>query len=92
MDWNGTTVPHDTRTFLRYIHGAVEVIAVDTWVKTYSLMVDIPTTVIQTLHGGRPLSISKDYSAHVFLNMHLWPSLRVMPLETIINQINTSPR
>jgi len=51
-DGKGNAQPSNLTNMLRIINSAEHVISMDTWLKTYTLLCDIPTTVVETRWDG----------------------------------------
>lgn len=85
IDQFGRRIDISLMEVLQRINGAQEVISVDTWVKTYSLLAGIPTKVIATRwHGEYRIGTSRDASDRVFLNPKIWPELRLCTFESLV--------
>ncbi len=75
----------DLKRMLRIIHAAEEVFSMDTWLKTYSLLCEIPTTVIETRWEGRYRRYGDDVTDLIFLNPKIWPWIKFERIETLIS-------
>jgi hypothetical protein len=85
---NGSlTSTHPFIHFLKIINSATEVISVDTWLKTYTLLAGIPTKVIESKFYGAYLPFGHDPSDFVFLNKNVWPHLSIVKPESILENI-----
>ena len=85
---NGSMVStHPFINFLKIINSASEVISVDTWLKTYTLLAGIPTKVIESKFYDTYLPFGHDPSDFVFLNKNVWPHLSIIRPEDIIKEI-----
>lgn len=81
--WNNTSDDIDLKKMLQIINGASKVISVDTWLKTYTLLCNIDTTVIQTRWNGRYIPYGEDVTDWIFLNKNLWPHLKLEKVEDL---------
>ncbi len=79
-----TVSPIDLNTFLKTVNCAEKVISADTWLKTYSLLCDIPTFVFGNRCRGKYLPIGADPCDYIFLNKNLWNNLEVKTIDEII--------
>lgn len=86
VDGAGRTRLHDVKTFLQYVNSASLVVSMDTWLKTYTLMVGIPTVVLKTRWHGRYKPVGDDISDYIFLHPKLWPNLRVAEVEPFVRE------
>lgn len=85
---NGSLVStHPFINFLKIINSASEIISVDTWLKTYTLLAGIPTKVIESKFYDSYLPFGHDPSDYVFLNTKVWPHLSIVRPENIIRDI-----
>lgn len=80
-----TISPIDLGLFLKTINTAEKIISADTWLKSYSLLCNIPTYVFGSRCRGKYLSIGADPCDYIFLNGNLWNKLQVSTIEDIIN-------
>jgi hypothetical protein len=69
---------------LRIINSATQVISMDTWLKTYTLLCGIPTTVIETRWNNKYKSYGEDVTDWIFLNYNIWPSIKIAKIETLL--------
>ncbi len=69
---------------LQILNGAERVFSMDTWLKTYTLLTDIPTTVIQTRWRGRYKKYGEDITDWVFLNAKIWPKIEMAKIEELL--------
>lgn len=83
-NWNGTIENNNLKKMLQIINGASKVISVDTWLKTYTLLCDIETTVIQTRWQGKYLPYGEDVTDWIFLNNKIWPNLKIEQVENLL--------
>lgn len=74
----------DLRKMLRIINASSSVISVDTWLKTYTLLCGIPTTVIETRWNGVYKGYGVDVSDWIFLNKNLWPIIELKHIEDLL--------
>lgn len=86
---NGSLVStHPFIHFLKTINSASELISVDTWLKTYTLLAGIPTKVIESKFYDSYLPFGYDPSDFVFLNAKVWPHLSIVrPDDILVNII-----
>jgi hypothetical protein len=75
---------HKFEKFLKIINSADEVISMDTWLKTYSALIGIKTSVIMNRSKGKYIDIFRDPSDYIFLNSDLWPDLEITTFDEII--------
>ncbi len=73
------------QTFLQTVNAAEKVISMDTWLKTYSAIAGIDTTVIQSRCRGGYLRVGADVGDSIFLNTTWWPNMRVSKYEDLLN-------
>lgn len=83
-DCNNQSTSHSLEAMLRIINTATEVISMDTWLKTYSLIAGIPTTVVATRWNGVYKPYGSDVTDCIFLNKKIWPSLKVAQIEDLL--------
>lgn len=83
-DWQGNIKNHELADMLRIINSATEVISMDTWMKTYSMIAGIPTTVIATRWHEKYLNYGEDVTDWIFLNPKIWPQLKVARIEDLL--------
>ena len=84
-DGRGNTRPSDLKNMLRIINSAEHVLSVDTWLKTYTLLCDIPTTVIETRWDGKYKNYGEDITDFIFLNKSIWPHLTMAKIESLLS-------
>jgi len=80
-------MPIDLGLFFKTINSSEKVISADTWLKSYSLLCNIPTFVFGNRCRGNYLPIGADPCDHIFLNKKLWSTLEVKTIEEIINNL-----
>jgi hypothetical protein len=83
-NWNGTIENSNLKKMLQIINGASKVISMDTWLKTYALLCNIETVVIQTRWQGKYLEYGADVTDWIFLNNKIWPNLKIEPVENLL--------
>ena len=83
-NFDGSQEPCDLLKMLRIINGATELVAVDTWIKSYTLLCNIPTTVIKTRWSGNYLPYGEDVTDFIFLNPNIWPAIKMVKIEDLI--------
>jgi len=76
--------PMNLKSMLQVINSATEVISVDTWVKTYSLLAGLPTKVIKTRWNGNYLPYGRDVTDFVFLSKKIWKKIEFVEIEDLI--------
>jgi hypothetical protein len=74
--------PITMRYMLSCVNGCDEVISVDTWLKTYASLADIPCRMIMNRVQGRSTP-NADASEYIFVNPALW-GINVVPLESFL--------
>lgn len=84
LEFNGKKTGITIRDMLQIINGADEIISVDTWLKTYTLLVGLPTTMILTRWNGRYKDFGIDTTDWVFSNKAIWPKLVTATVEDVI--------
>jgi len=84
MTGNKSSTPIDLSIFLKILHSVEKVISADTWLKSYSLLCGIPTTVFNNRCRGKYLPIGSDPCDYIFLNKELWEKLEVKTVEEIV--------
>jgi hypothetical protein len=85
---NGNKLNHNFETFLRIINSATKVISVDTWLKTYTLLAGIPTTVLENKFNGVYKEWGYDSSDCVFLNTNIYKNLDIRKIEDLLFKDN----
>jgi len=83
--WRGGVTQHKLCDLLKIINSAEEVVSMDTWLKTYSLLVGVPTTVIATRWHGKYKPWGEDFNDWIFINKKIWPNLTVSRIEDMLN-------
>jgi hypothetical protein len=83
IDHSGKEYASNVKTMFSIINSCKKVVSVDTWLKTYSCMAEIPTIVIRTRFNGGYLDENVDVSENIFLNKQMW-NLRVAKIEDLI--------
>jgi len=81
---NNVINKHSFDIFLRTINSAKEVISVDTWLKTYTLLAGLPTKVIESKFHGSYMPFGHDSSDYVFINPNIWKNIKIVRPENII--------
>lgn len=81
---NGSTEDINLKKMLQIINGAEQVISMDTWLKTYTLLCNIETTVIKTRWNGNYITYGDDVTDWVFLNNKIWPNLKLEQIENLL--------
>jgi len=81
---NGSVEKIDLRMMLRIINSAEHVISMDTWLKSYSLLCGIPTTVIETRWDNKYRAYGEDVTDWIFLNHNIWPALKLSKIESLL--------
>lgn len=84
VDSKNATKPINITNMLRIINSAEHVISMDTWLKTYTLLCDIPTSVIETRWEGNYRGHGDDITDCIFLNKKIWPNLRVIRVTDLL--------
>ena len=72
----------DTRQVLSIINSC-RIFSVDTWLKTYGGLADVPTTVIRTRFDGGYLDQLVDRSENIFLSKKFW-NFNIVKIEDMI--------
>ena len=73
------------KTFLQTINSAEKIISMDTWIKTYTLLIDMPTYVINNRSHGQYLNYGTDSCDYIFINKDLWENLHLLKFEEILD-------
>lgn len=81
---NGSVENSNLTKMLRIINSATQVISMDTWLKTYTLLCGIPTTVIKTRWNNRYRTYGEDVTDWIFLNYNIWPSIKIVKIEELL--------
>jgi len=81
---NGTSEEYSLRNLLRIINSAEQIISMDTWLKTYTLLCGIPTTVIKTRWDNKYRSFGEDITDWIFLNPKMWPEIKISKIEDLL--------
>ncbi len=84
LDSKGNKTEIDLNQMLRIINSSTEIISVDTWLKTYGLLVGLPTTVIKTRWNGKYRNYGDDPTDLIFLNSKLWPDIKLKTIEELL--------
>jgi|GEM_PF-6263467 len=74
------------KEMLQIINSAAKVISMDTWLKTYTLISNIPTIVVKTRHGNKYQKYGEDVNDYIFLNKNIWSNINMMTIEEILKQ------
>lgn len=83
---NNVINKHHFEIFLKTINSAKEVISVDTWLKTYTLLAGIPTKVIESKFHGAYMPFGHDSSDYIFINPNIWKNIQIVrPDQIIVN-------
>jgi hypothetical protein len=82
--WDGTSRDINLHQMLQVINSASKVISTDTWLKTYTLLCGINTTVIKTRWNGSYKELGSDITDFIFLNNKIWPFLTLESLENLL--------
>jgi hypothetical protein len=90
IDHTGRRTTHTLKDMLALINGATEAVSTDTWLKTYTLLVGIPTKCIQTRWKGTYRMIGSDATDGIFLNTDIWPGLENVRIEDLFQQLKPS--
>lgn len=77
----------DLRKMLQIINGCKQVYSMDSFLKTYSLLVGLPTTVISTRWHGKYKNYGEDTTDWIFLNKNIWKNIKITTIEEILTQI-----
>lgn len=83
-DGKGNASPSNLNNMLRIINSAEHAVSMDTWLKTYTLLCGIPTTVIETRWDGKYRQYGEDATDYIFLNKTIWPNLTIVKIDTVI--------
>lgn len=83
-DSKGIGKESNLKDMLRIINSAEHVFSMDTWLKTYTLLCGIPTTVIGTRWDGKYRKYGEDITDYIFLNRNIWPNLNLAEIETLL--------
>ena len=84
IDFKKNVTNHSIEKFLKIINSAEEVISMDTWLKTYSCLINTPTKVIMNRRHGEYLNLFSDPSDYIFLNKDLWASLEIVKFDDLL--------
>jgi hypothetical protein len=82
-DGKGIGKQSNLLNMLRIVNSAEHVVSMDTWLKTYTLICGIPTTVIKTRWDGIYKSYGEDITDYIFLNSNIWPHLTLIKWEEL---------
>jgi len=69
--------------FIQFLNSALEVVSMDTYLKTYSALCGIRTKVLDNRHYGKYID-NKDCSDLIFLNTDFWPSMSIHRVDDFI--------
>lgn len=81
---NGTAENISLTKMLRIINSASQVVSMDTWLKTYTLICGIPTIVIETRWNNTYRPFGEDVTDWIFLNSNIWPSIKIAKIEELL--------
>jgi hypothetical protein len=73
----------DFKEFIQYINSGLEIISMDTYLKTYAALCGIRVKVLDNRHYGR-YADNKDCSDYIFLNTDLWSSMSIHRIDDFI--------
>ena len=82
--WDESIEKITIKDMVQIIHSAKQVISMDTWLKTYSLLCGIPTTVIETRWYGQYYPYGGDSTDWVFLNPKIWKNITFAKITDLI--------
>lgn len=83
-DYNGTKTFIDISYMFKIINSSKLVISMDTWVKSYTSLININTKVIKTKDNGIYKSYGNKVTDYIFLNPKIWESLELITFEELI--------
>lgn len=72
------------RQMLQIVNCASKVISMDTYLKTYTLLCNIPTIVVKTRWLGHYLPYGRDVTDWIFLNPNIWPQIKMETVEDLV--------
>ena len=81
---DGVSKASNLKNMLRIINSAEHVLSMDTWLKTYSLLCGIPTTVIKTRWDNHYRNYGEDITDWIFLNPNIWSSIKLTTIEALL--------
>lgn len=81
---NGNIENINLTKMLRIINSATQVVSMDTWLKTYTLLCGIPTTVVETRWNNNYRTYGEDVTDWIFLNYNIWPSIKIAKIEELL--------
>lgn len=84
IDFKKNMTNHSIEKFLKIINSADEVISMDTWLKTYSCLINTNTKVIMNRRHGEYMDLFLDPSDFIFLNKTLWPCLEMVKFDDLL--------
>lgn len=85
VDYKKNSKSHSFDMFLKFINSAEEIVSTDTWLKTYSLLVGIPTKVIINRNKGEYIPAGLDPSDYIFLNPEFWSKLSLYTVDGLLS-------
>src|SRR5262252_4051353 len=89
LDHQGKKTSHTLPDMLRLVNGADEVVSVDTWLKTYTLLCGKVSKVILTRWNGAYRMIGSDSTDAIFLNKDIWPNVELYRLEDLMTSLGS---
>jgi hypothetical protein len=87
IEYKKSSRSHPFEMFLKFINSAEEIISMDTWLKTYSLLAGKHTKVIINRSRGKYIPVGLDPSDYIFLNTNFWPNLKLYTLDGLLNEL-----
>jgi len=79
--------PQGIQQCFAIVNSSEMVVSVDTWLKTYSMLGQLPTTILQSKSGGKYINGPIDASDNIFLNPSLW-NFSTIKVEDAIKNTN----
>lgn len=84
IDHKGVRRNISLEKMLRLINSASHVYSMDTWLKTYTSLIGLPTSVIETRFSGKYRGFGADITDWIFLNSKIWPKMKFIKIENLI--------
>lgn len=83
-NYRGEKSSSDLTHMLKTINSATLVISVDTWLKTYTLLCNIQTFILQTRWNNTYKFYGEDVTDLIFLNPKIWTNITTLKIEELL--------
>jgi hypothetical protein len=85
---SGKIIPISFDRFLKIINSSKDVISAETWLKTFTLLLNKPTKVIKVRIEDKYQEFGIISADYIFINPNLWKNLSLVTVQEILNQIS----